>query len=224
MPRDIPILQMPPSSGGVLIKRAQLRQQRQSLDLLAASRRQAAKTVKQAQAEAEQIRQQAYQAGYEEGVLSSAAAVADFLTQRQQLAAELQKRVSEHARRLLSSALNQPELLLELVDEWLAASPAGTPSQQLEIVAPESARKFHARIKDKLHSCWPGNFIISYHEEKRFVIKHADQLAEFNVDKFLNDSLSILTKLEELPDECRRLNENSIQQLEQIFSHYSIIK
>lgn len=198
-----------------------MRQQRQNLDLLTDSRRQAAKTVKQAQAEAEAIRRQAYQAGYEEGLLTSVTAVADFLAQRQQLAAELQNRVSEHARSLLSSSLDHPDILLELVDEWLATLPVESPSDHLEILAPASVRKSHAKLKDKLQLTWPGKFTIGYHDEPRFVIKYSDQLAEFNADEYLNDGLRILTKLDGLPDKCRHLTENSLRQLNKILLKYS---
>ena len=222
MPRDIPILRMPQISGGVLIKQAHLRRQRQSLDVLSAARRQASNMVKKAQDEAESVRRRAFSEGYEEGIIASAAIVARFLAQEQQMAAQLQQRINEHARRILSSALNHPEILLELMDEWLATLPAtGEASvEPLELLIPEAARKSHARLKERIESVWRGKFTMAYHADNRFVMKFADQLAEFDADGFLGTGTRRLAFAEQLPDTCRRLSASGLRQLQELFSQF----
>lgn len=212
---------MPPSLGGVLIKRAQLRRQQQSLDVLQDARRHAVRTVKQAQGEAEEIRRQAFREGYQDGILASAALVARFLAQERQLAEDLQNRLNGHARQLLSSALDHPEILLELVDEWLATLPEAAPAALLELLIPETARRSHAALKHRVESVWPGKFTLAYHDDCRFVLKHGDQLAEFDAGAFMAAGMHRLIAADSLPDQCRQLTASALRQLNEIFTQFS---
>ncbi len=204
-----------------MITRAQLRRQRQSLDLLNDARRRTIKTVKKAQGEAEEIRRQAFREGYQDGILASAALVARFLAQERRLAADLQHRINGHARQLLSSALNHPEILLELVDEWLATLPDTASPETLELLIPEAARRSHAALKHRVESVWPGKFTLAYHDDCRFVMKYGDQLAEFDADAFLAAGMHRLTSVETLPEQCRQLTEAGLRQLYEIFTQFS---
>ncbi|QWA10493.1 hypothetical protein GTU79_25365 [Sodalis ligni] len=204
-----------------MITRAQLKRQRQCLDLLSDARRQAARLVKQAQEEAQAIRAQAVSEGYQEGILASAAIVAGFLAQERQLAADLQKRINGHARQLLSSALNHPGMLLELVDEWLAALPDTASPAVLDLLLPEAARKSHAAFKHKVESVWPGKFTLTYHDDRRFVMKYGDQLAEFDADAFMAAGMQRLFSADTLPEQCRTLSEAALERLNEIFLQFS---
>ncbi|WP_213990340.1 HrpE/YscL family type III secretion apparatus protein [Sodalis sp. dw_96] len=204
-----------------MITRAQLKRQRQSLDVLHDARRQASKLVKQAQEEADAIGHQAFSEGYQEGLLASAALVARFLAQERQLAVDLQHRINEHARQLLSSALNHPDILLELVEEWLAALPETSSPDVLELLIPEAARKSHVALKQKLASVWPGKFALAYHDDCRFVMKYGDQLAEFDADAFMAAGMQRLVLMDTLPEQCRELSESALFKLNQIFLQFS---
>ncbi|XBS70301.1 hypothetical protein ABK905_03275 [Acerihabitans sp. KWT182] len=204
-----------------MITRAQLKRQRQSLDVLHDARRQAGKLVKQAQGEADAIHQQAFSEGYQEGLLASAALVAHFLAQERQLAVDLQHGINEHARELLSSALNHPDILLELMDEWLATLPDTTPPDVLELLVPEVARKSHVAIKQKMASVWPGKFVLAYHDDYRFLMKYGDQLAEFDAEAFMSASMQRLVSVDTLPEQCRQLSESALSRLYDIFSQFA---
>ena len=204
-----------------MITRAQLRRQHQSLDLLHDARRQAAKIVKQAQGEAQTIRRQAFSEGYQEGILASAALVARFMAQERQLALDLQSRITGHARLLLSSALNHPDILLELVDEWLATLPDAASPETLELLIPEAARKSHVALKRKVALVWPGKSTLAYHDDCRFVMKYGDQLAEFDADGFLAAGMHRLTSVDTLPEQCRQLSESALRQLYEVFLQFS---
>ncbi len=204
-----------------MITRAQLKRQRQCLDVLSDARRQAIKLVKQAEEEAQAVRAQAVSEGYQEGILASAASVAGFLAQERQLAADLQKRINGHARQLLSSALNHPEILLELVDEWLAALPDTASPAVLDLLIPEAARKSHAALKHRVESVWPGKFTLAYHDDRRFVMKYGDQLAEFDADAFMVAGMQRLVSADTLPEQCRALSEAAVGRLNEIFLQFS---
>lgn len=220
MPREIPLYQMPPAFGGVLIKRKQLMRQRQSIDLVNDAQRQATRLVKDAQAQAEDIRRQAYHEGYQEGLVAAAAAVADYLTQAQRLGAELQQQINQHARRLLSNAMAHPDMLLELLDEWLSSLPEQDIRQTLILLLPASARRSHAQLKQKLQAAWPGKSRIEYHAENRLVMKYGDRLAEFDAETFVDNATLRLTAIESIPDSCRQLTDDAKKRLYDIFSQY----
>ncbi|TCL06153.1 HrpE/YscL family type III secretion apparatus protein [Sodalis ligni] len=204
-----------------MITRAQLKRQRQCLDVLSDARRQAARLVKQAQEESQAIRAQAVGEGYQEGILASAAAVAGFLAQERQLAADVQKRINGHARQLLSSALNHPDILLELVDEWLAALPDPASPAVLDLLIPEAARKSHAALKQRVESGWAGKFTLTYHDDSRFVMKYGDQLAEFDADAFMAAGMQRLVSADSLPEQCRALSETALGRLNEVFLQFA---
>ncbi len=209
---------MPPTFGGVLIKRKQLIRQRQSIDLVNDAQRQATRLVKTAQARADEIRRQAYQEGYQEGMVNAAAAVADYLTQAQRLSVELQQQISQHARRLLSNAMAHPDLLLELLDEWLGTLPEPCAAQTLILSLPAAARGSHAQMKQKLQAAWLGKSRIEYHTENRVVMKYGDRLAEFDAEAFVNNATLRLTSIDSLPDRCRLLTDAAQKRLYDLFS------
>ncbi|TKI02801.1 hypothetical protein [Martelella alba] len=206
-----------------MIKRTQLRRQRQSLDVLASARRQASRMVKQAQEDAQAIHRQAFSDGYQEGLVASAGVVAEFLAQEQQMAAQLQRQTRQFAQRILSSALDHSEILLDLVEEWLAALPeeSGSTGEGLELLAPESARHAHVRLKERIAAVWPGKFSLTYHDDKRFVMKYADQLAEFDADAFVTAATQRLTLTDSLPEDCRRLSAAALAQLNTLFGRFA---
>ncbi len=214
---------MPPSSGGVLIKRKHLLRQRQSIDLVNDARRQAGRLVKTAQGQADDIRQKAYREGYQEGLLTAAAAVADYLGQEQRLGTALQGQLNEHARQLLSAALNHPDMLLELLDEWLAALPERDTSDTLCVLLPAAARGSHARLQQKIQAVWPGKSRIEYHPENRFVMKYGDRLAEFDAGDFQTAAVRRLTAIPTLPEQCRQLTESAQRRLHELFLHHHVL-
>lgn len=211
---------MPPSFGGVLIKRKQLQRQRQSIDLVDDARKQARRLVKAAQVEADNIRLRAYHAGYQEGIVASAAAVADYLGQQHRLAGELQQQINLHARQLLSNAVSHPEIMLELLDEWLKTLPAQNNTESLILLMPAAARGSHAQMKQKLQAAWLGNSTIEYHQDHRFVMKCGERLAEFDGEAFIQNAALRLTTIDTMPAACRQLGDTAQRRLFEIFTHY----
>jgi len=211
---------MPPIFGEVLIKRKHLLRQCQSIDMVNDARRQASRLVKAAQAEADEIRQRAYHAGYQEGIVASAAAVADYLGQQHRLAGELQQQINRHARQLLSSAVSHPEIMLELLDEWLKSLPAKNNSESLILLMPAAARGAHAQMKRKLQAAWLGNSTIEYHQDHRFVMKCGERVAEFDGEDFIQNAALHLTTIDTLPDACRELGEAAQRRLFEIFTQH----
>ncbi|NDL61504.1 hypothetical protein GRH90_01815 [Enterobacteriales bacterium SAP-6] len=191
--------------------------QREALDVISEARRQARNMVKQARAEVELLRQQGFRDGYQEGMATAAAAVADYMSQGQRLEAELQCQINDRARRLLSTALDHPDSLLALVDEWLASLPEPTPAEPMILLLPESARKSHVRLKRRIEAAWPGAGGIEYHRENRVVMKYGHQVAEFAPEAVLAEGVRRLGTLAGLPDNCRRLTESGLRRLHEVF-------
>lgn len=217
MPKKIPLRQMPPILDGVIVKRKQLARQREALDVISAARRQALAIVKQAYAEAEQHRRQGFQDGFQEGMVTSAAAVADYLSQRRHMEVELQGKINERARALLSTALESADCLLALVDEWLASLPPPVLSEPMVILLPQSARGSHALLKQRIAEAWTGKGHIEYHSENRVVMKYGHQIAEFAPEAFINESARRLNFFNDMPEQCRRLTESGLRRLHEVF-------
>lgn len=200
-----------------MIKRRQLARQREALDIISEARRQTRNMVKQAQAEAEQFRQRGFREGYQDGMATSAAAVADYLSQAQRLEAELQQQVNERARLLLSMALDHPDTILALVDEWLASLPQADPTESMILLLPETARSAHARLKQHMDEACPGTGQIEYHQDNRVVMKYGHQVAEFAPEAFLTEGVRRLGGVTAMPDKCRRLTEGGLRRLHEVF-------
>ncbi|WP_413722049.1 hypothetical protein ACL2XG_12580 [Sodalis sp. RH24] len=210
-------------SGGVLIKSRQLARQREALDIVSEARRQARSLVKQAQAEAGQLRQQGFREGYQDGMATSAAAVADYLSQAQRLEAELQCQVNARARQLLSMALDHPDTVLALVDEWLASLPEATAAEPMILLLPEAARRSHALLRQRIDAAVPGAGQIEYHRENRVVMKYGHQVAEFAPEAFLTEGVRRLGGFNAMAQECRRLTQAGLRRLHEVFlQHHAV--
>lgn len=61
----------------------------------------------------------AYQEGYEQGMIDALQQVAAYLTDNQTMARKWMEKIQTYARELFSAAVDHPETLLTVPDEWL---------------------------------------------------------------------------------------------------------
>ncbi len=118
MLKNIPIPSPLSPVEGILIKRKTL-ERYFSIERLEQQAHQRAKRIlREAEEEAKTLRMYAYQEGYEQGMIDALQQVAAYLTDNQTMAGSGWK-IQIYARELFSAAVDHPETLLTVPDEWL---------------------------------------------------------------------------------------------------------
>jgi len=171
----------------------------------------ARRIVRDAQQEAELIRQHAYQEGYQQGMLDTLQQTASYMADSQTLDGRCREQLSQHARTMLSSAVDHPETLLLVLDEWLRNLPAS--DETLYLTLPTTAQVLQPRLMDVLSDGWTGKIHLDYHARPDFVMRHADQFAEFSPSQYVESATrELLQTLDTLPQDCRQVSDFALQE------------
>lgn len=211
MPKDIPTYHLPPPFEGIYISRKQLQRNMCAVRLEQQAKQHAQRIVRDAQQEAELIRQHAYQEGYQQGMLDTLQQTVSYMADSQTLDRRCRERLSQHARAMLSSAVDHPETLLLVLDEWLRNIPA--PDETLYLTLPTTAHALQPRIRGVLAAGWTGKIQLDYHTRPDFVMRHADQVAEFSPAQYVESATrALLQTLDSLPQDCRQISDFALQE------------
>ncbi|MCS3803550.1 vacuolar-type H+-ATPase subunit H [Chromobacterium alkanivorans] len=212
MPRDIPTTRPPTAAEGVLVRRGQLRRAERADRLEREARQQAQRLLREAERQAEALRRQASQEGYQQGMLAALEHAAAHLAANQAMAWRWRERLEQEARAMLTAAVDHPDTLLLLLDEWLRD--LDQPDATLYLQLPKRARALQPQLMTLLTENWPGAIQIDYHADTRFMMRCADQAAEFSPEQYVEPaSRQLLQCLEPLPQDCRRLSEQALRGL-----------
>lgn len=219
MLKNIPLLSPSAAHEGVLLTRAQVTGQKRAKNIFSEAFWRAKKILKQATVDAEKIQKNAYAEGYQQGVITAAQHITQYIDASHNLSDKLNATLQVRAKEMLSNALDHPDLLIILVDEWLHKLDKEQVDNApvLHLILPTYAKKRHAQLLQFLHETWSKPINIEYHEETRFVIKYADHIAEFVPDEFLEQAVTGLSLANEAMTECRQLSQNALQQLREVF-------
>ena len=213
MPRDIPTPHRSSIEEGVLVRGRRLGQAARLGRLDAQARQRAQVLLREARREADAIRQQACQEGYRHGMQEALGQVAAHLADSHALTEQWRRRLGDEARAMLSAAVDHPDTLLLLLDEWLRAQD-GAHSDVLTLQLPQRAKALQPRLMALLAEHWPGAIRIDYHAEPRFVMRCADQAAEFEPEQYVESaSGQLLQGLDGLRQDCRRIAADSLARL-----------
>lgn len=222
MPREIPILHQQTPIDGVLISRKQLNRNRATVRLERQAQQHAQRLLRDAQRQAESLQQHAYQEGYQQGILCTMQQVASYLAASQTLAWSWRERLSAQARAMLSAAVDHPDTLLLLLDEWLRNLPE--PDKTLYLTLPDTAHSLQPRLMDLLAMAWQGAIQLDYHTEPRFVMRYADQVAEFSPEQYVEPAMrSLQQSLETIPQDCRRISAHALHELIEQWQELALI-
>lgn len=220
MPRDIPTSPLYPPVDGVLLGRKQLQRHRRAVCLEQQAQQHARRIVRDAQQQAELIRQHAYQEGYQQGMLDTLQQTASYMADSQTLDGRCREQLGQHARAMLSSAVDHPETLLLVLDEWLRNLPAS--DETLYLTLPATAHALHPRFMDVLATSWAGKIQLDYHSRSDFVMRHADQVAEFSPEQYVKSATrSLLQTLDTLAQDCRQVSDVALQEFIEQWQHRS---
>ncbi|AZN35910.1 hypothetical protein [Iodobacter ciconiae] len=188
------------------------------MSLLAEARQRAKQLLKEAAAQAGQIRQQAWASGYQDGVIAAAGTLTKHINDSDNLTRRLQGKLEDQARAMLSASLDHPDLLLVLLNEWLSGVDKNSSQSTLKLQLPQYCRAAHSRLSSSLQEQWEGKIQIEYHAKARFVMRYADQIAQFIPEEFITEATqALLHDMHELHSECRLLSQASLQSLQKVF-------
>ncbi|MCD4498772.1 hypothetical protein [Chromobacterium vaccinii] len=212
---DIPLPRQPTITDGVLIRSPQLRRLRRIDNLDQQARKRARQRLDDAEREADAIRRHAYRDGYQQGMLAALDQLAAHLANSQAQAARWREHLSEEARAMLAAAVDHPDTLLLLLDEWLRTRDGPSGDAVLHLQLPKRARSQQTALMALLADNWFGAIQIDYHDDDRFIMRCADQAAEFSPEQYLEPASRQLShRLNTLPQECRQLSAAALEQFQ----------
>ncbi|KVT58147.1 hypothetical protein WK54_13400 [Burkholderia ubonensis] len=137
--------------------------------------------------------------------------MAAYLAASQAMAWHWRERLDEHTRAMLASAVDHPDTLLLLIDEWLRGQERADATLQLTL--PKSARAHQARLMALLAEQWPGSIQLDYHAAPRCIMRCGDQLAEFAPELYVEPASRQLQRcLDELPKDCRNISNRALRE------------
>ncbi|PRP71106.1 hypothetical protein BUE93_08490 [Chromobacterium amazonense] len=212
MPRDIPL--PPPQTliDGVLLRQAKLRDAARNQSLELQARGHAKILLRNAERQAENLRQQGYQQGYQQGMIEALQQIAAYLAASQALALHWREQLAEHIRAMLTAAVDHPDTLLLLLNEWLSGQERSDAT--LHLTLPKSARIHQAQLMALLGEHWPGPVQLGLHDDTRWIMRCANQIAEFTPELYVESAGRHLQPcLDKLPQEWRNISLQALHKL-----------
>lgn len=201
-----------PPSGDARVAREDLIAARQRRALQQQAQQRAQACIRQAQAEAEAIRAQAFREGYADGMVRAAHDLANSLITAQTLGAHLREDLARAARELLREVLERGEWLDDILERWLAQQP-GT-GGRLQVLLPLRCKPQGLALRAQLQELWAGELTFDYQAEERYVFRLAEQLLEFDIGAACQRlEPLLLARLGNLPESVRCLDATAIELL-----------
>jgi hypothetical protein len=202
---------------GVFIPRKQVRKMRRARDLLDDAQRRARDLIRAAEEKAGAVQRQAYVAGYDDGALAAAAHVLAHFGAVQDLTQRMREQMEQHARDLLSQALDHPEAVLALLEQCLQGL-AGPPGQPVVIRLPQALRGMRMRLNALIEQTGQRAVEIDYHDDARLIVLHGEQVFEFDPPALIEQGQRRLSSRQrDLVHDCRQLSDDAAQRWRDAF-------
>lgn len=210
-----------PVSSDAHLSREDIAAARRRRTLQQQAQRWARDCVDQARNDATAMHAQAFQEGYAEGILRATKHLANGLLETQALGLQLRNDLAQAAHALLAQALSRPEWLDDMLERWLAEQPGDT-GAVLQVLLPVHCRSRGQELREQLHRLWPGELVLDYHPQERYLVRLADQLLEFDVETTRQRlAPRLLACVANLPASVRSLDQASMQSLTDLCSSFA---
>jgi hypothetical protein len=178
MPRTLAIDPRVPTSHGLVIRRHTLAEQTRAFTTIKEARAYARRIVKQAQLHAEDIKQEAIQQGFSEGWQDSLSVIYQTLRDTKQLHIQIDHQLKQAVHEAMKNALVQPDIELQLLEDWLAATPQA-PST-LHLVLPRRTQAQVPAIIRRVEETLQVTPTITMGNSDCVIIECGDQIFEFS--------------------------------------------
>lgn len=207
MPKNIPTNSQQIPIDGVLIDHKMVRQNIYIETLEKQAQQNVKQLLRSAQREVDILRKHGYQEGFQQGMLYALQQAASYLSSSNSIAWYWYEKLGVYAKDMLSAAVDHPETILLVLDEWLRNVPKLDAT--LYLTLPEASKHLHSKLMPLLMDNWSGKIKIDYHKEFRFVMRCGEQIAEFSPEQFLEPASRIIQQyLDSLPSDCRKISDD----------------
>jgi len=186
MPRTLAIDPRVPTSHGLVIRRRRLAEQSRAHTTIREARAYARRIVKQAQLDAEKIKNEAMHEGFSDGWQDSLDVIYQSLRGTEQLHVQIEQALKQVVHDTVEKALAQPALELQLLEGWLAAAPQAPAS--LNLVLPRRAQAQIPAITRRIEEALRVTPTISVGDGDGIVIECGDQIVEFSPTRILRET------------------------------------
>jgi hypothetical protein len=221
MPRLIPTPYPLRAIDGVLIRRQQLEQSNRANNLMQQARLHAQRCLRDARKQTKEIQQHAWQEGYLNGMQAAFQQIVTYLTDSHNHARTWEAQLDQQVKTALTGAVTRPEIILQVLDEWLQTQKETSISANLHLCLPSAMRSQHKPLMAVLNERWQGNIHIDYHAETRLLLRCADQVAEFAPEYYVETTVRQLQQQWAfLATDCAQLSQIALQQWHQQLSQY----
>ncbi|MFQ6283760.1 hypothetical protein [Yersinia enterocolitica] len=168
--------------------------------------------VEQTKEDAQQLGQQGYMEGYQNGILAALSFTAFYFGNCNDYYSSKRDELIVEIRQILSKAVEEPGVLLSVTDEWIQS--VSVSDNILYIYLPEVKADIEPQLKKMLVNMWPGKVSISYHSSNKYVMTCGQQIAEFAPKVFVEQSIdALMDKFNIIPNEMQNISEEAIDLL-----------
>ncbi|MCW2477105.1 hypothetical protein [Candidatus Symbiopectobacterium sp. NZEC151] len=191
------------------------------ISVVAQAREHAKKIIREANRDAEAIRQQAYRNGYEHGVMTSIETVTRFIEDKQGIVNEIYGQVRQQAKRLLSDTVNKESVICALFESWADEIDGRDDKTPFYILLPDDRRRYKRRLMAYIDSMHRGGVIFEYHQDLRYVFKYREQLVEFLPETFVDNQIDTFFDTQSMYESCEQLSQQTLEKLYAQLEMYS---
>jgi hypothetical protein len=108
-----------------------------------------------------------------------------------------------------------------MLERWLATQSVDSVAV-LHVLLPLHCQSRSDELRERLKRLWPGEVIVDYHPQERYVVRLADQLLEFDTETSRRRlEPRLLACVENLPESVRALDQSAIQALTALCSSFT---
>lgn len=165
---------------GVLISSETYKAHKQRVNTMAETRKYINRVMRDAQKEAEKIKQFSYQKGFEQGVLDVLHGFIEFISEKNHLLVDLSRALELTLGNIFKEYFENDTVLLAILDKCIKEHSILNHDSRLLIFLPNKKKMNLTFIKGIEHILATHDFDIVFHDADRYIIKNEDQIVEFN--------------------------------------------
>lgn len=175
----------------------------------------ASKLVKLAHFEAKKISEAAFSEGFQAGIMMSFESVAEYLQNSDVLYHQFYNQVNDSIRHNLEKALEGDKVFRLVIENWLQKVAQENPDSNhpLILLIPIYSPNIKKDLLEYIKTFWKGEVQVHQHEENRFVIKHANKIAEFSPEQWISHQKIKADYLIKLEQQLSCLSKQAVHEL-----------
>lgn len=213
MPKQIHISHPVNPNNSIVVSAKTLNQNKRVIALEQQAKKNASRILHDAERERETFTLHGYQQGYQQAMIYALQQTVNYFSASEAMAKHWRDILIDEMREILFRAVDHPDTILVVLNEWLRELPAR--EAVLYLALPDYlSNEMRTQLTEQLAKNWPGTLQLDYHHEPRFVMRYADQIAEYSPEKYVETTTRLLQqKLNGLSQECREISIQSIKSL-----------